>query len=259
MRKKSFWLRLNPWNPRDRRLCPAPPRGGLRPPMLLCTRRPVSSGATGRRGGVRAWRKRTSRQPGHLPLRRSPFPSVSSSSSSSVSCGFPRLFRLLLQPGVRFPDLPLGAVFQQPFDRVQVSENHVRPELAFRRRVSGFRRSVRLRSVLPALPARLPPVQVQFGDRLSAVRFSGLPPGVGLLFRSFAVRLVHGSYLVSFCVQFSSFCLVSFSRTVFFVSACSCSFSNLVCLSRFELILRVVPAHRRFILYYSRVYYTLVA
>jgi len=110
MRKKSFWLSSNLRNPRGhpgRR--PVPPRGALRPPRHTCIRRPASSEAPGRcdpTGG----RKRTSRHTEPQPRRRSPFPFVSSSMSSSVSCGFPRLFRSLLRPRGSVPGSALRAV-----------------------------------------------------------------------------------------------------------------------------------------------------
>lgn len=195
---------MNPWNPpRRRTLRPAPPRGGLRPPRHLCTRRPVSSGATGRRDGDPVRRRRAQRRSGHAPRPRSPFPSVSSSSSSFVSCGFPRLFRLLLQSGDRLPDLLLRAAFRQPFDRVQVSENLVQPELAFRHRPSGFRASrlasVRLR---PALPGSAP--------SSGSVRTTGFQPSVFPAYHpvpaSCSARLLFVSFMVriSFRFVFSS-------------------------------------------------------
>ena len=56
-----------------------------------------------------------------------------------------------------------------------------------------------------------------------AVRFPGLPPGPGLLFRSFDVRFVHGSYLrfvlCSVPLVFSSFQLIPVRFVFLFVSA----------------------------------------
>ena len=248
MCKKSFWLSLTPWIPPARRtIRQDPPRGGLRPPKHLCIRHPVSSEATGRRDGAPSQRKHASRQPGHPPRRRSPFPSVSSSSSSSVSCGFPRLLRLLLQPGDRLPDLLLRAAFRQPFDRVQVSENRIQPELPFRRRLRGFRllrpASFRLRPALPGSPpgsgsgrtTGFPPSVFRFTTRIR--------PPVPFVCRS------SGSWFVSQVrFVFSSVDLgFRSSRLILFVSACFRSVFCLVCLFRFELILRVIPAHRRFI------------
>lgn len=135
------------------------------------------------------------------------------------------------------------------FDRVQVSENLVQPELAFRRR-SARRSSVPSGSA-PSVPSRPAPAPAEFGSSsdgpASTVRDPGLPPGSGLLFRSFAVRFVHGPYLVSFC----SF---QFNSARFALSLRSCSFPFVlpsaflsVFRSVFELIPRVAPAHRRFI------------
>jgi len=69
----------------------------------------------------------------------------------------------------------------------------------------------------------------------TAVRRSGLPPGSGLLFRSFAVRFVHGLYL--------EFVLFVRSVRFQFVSFSSC---RSFCIVRFELIFPFAPAHMRF-------------
>lgn len=82
------------------------------------------------------------------------------------------------------------------------------PSIAFKSVKIWFSLSLRSGAAQAAFvrPARLrAEFRLSSDDRLSAVRFSGLPPGPGLLFRSFAVRFVHGPYLVSFCVQFCSF------------------------------------------------------
>jgi len=59
-------------------------------------------------------------------------------------------------------------------------------------------------------------------DRRSAVRVPGLPPGSGLLFRSFVVRFVHGSYL-KFVLLFRSLQLGS----ILFRSSCPVLFRSL--------------------------------
>ncbi len=147
-----------------------------------------------------------------------------------VSRGFPLLFRLLLQPGVRFPDCVSGSSFRRPFDRVQVSENHVQHEAVFNAACAASVRSVRrpARSS-PPCPAPLlrSPVSVRTA-RLAPSGVSGLPPGSCLLFRSFAVRFVHGSFLrfvlCSVCLVFRSIPVrFRFACPVRFVSAGSCS------------------------------------
>ena len=220
MRKKSFWLCLNPRNP-------PPRREGRRPPLRLCTRRPVSSEAPGLRVQRGHGARVRDRRAGHPPRRRSPSSSASSSSSSFLpSCGFPRSFSGRFSgPGFGSRTVFSGQPFRPPFERVQVSENRVRPEVhsgAASRTDRPVPVSVRppaplpqsSRSVRPAGPA--------------AVRGPGLPPGSGLLFRSFAVHFVHGSYLSSFCVRFSSFACLAFSLSLLgpvpFVPACFRSF-----------------------------------
>jgi hypothetical protein len=148
-------------------------------------------------------------------------------------------------------------------DRLRSSSsqrNQVRPELSFRGRLHGLRPFRPAgSSSFSALPR---PAPARFGsssdERFPAVRFSGSPPGPDLLFRSFAVRFVHGLYLVSFCVHFSSVQFVLFRslQPAWFVSACFRSISVCI-LFRFELILRVGPAHRRlFFILFSRILYT---
>ena len=253
MRKKSFWLSLNPWDP--------PPSARMRRPprRFPGIRRPVSSEAPGR-GGVPARHERGKPRSGRSPLRRSPFPSASSSSSSFISCGFPRLFRLLLQlrgsaPGAASP----GRLSDSPsigFKSVKIMFG-----------LSSRSGAAPAASVVPSgfvfrLPPPCPvPAPAEFGSssdgRPSAVRDPGLPPGPGLLFRSFAVRFVHGSYLrfVLLSVQFSSLqfrssCLVRF-RSFSFVSV---SFRCFV----FELIFACCARSQAILLYISRVYYTLL-
>ena len=219
-----------------------------RPPRRFpCTRRPVSSEAPGR-GDSPARHERRKPRRGHSPLRRSPFPSVSSSSSSFVSCGFPRSFRLLLQlrgsaPGAASP----GRLFDSPsigFKSVKIMFglslcSGAAPAASVI--PSGFV----FACLRPALSRRLPS-SVQ-------VRMAGFPPSAipvyhpvpascsaRLLFVSFMVR-ISGSFCCS--VQFSRLqfrpsCLVHF-RSFSFVSVSFCRFV----LSSF---LRVVPAHRRF-------------
>ena len=149
---------------------------------------------------------------------------------SFVSRGFPRLFRLLLSgPGFGSRSGLSGPSVQQPFDRVQVSENRVKPRTRVQVAAPAavvrsircvFRFAVRL--AFASLPARFPTrfrvrrpprlrlavrsVRFRSGQRSdAAVRSSGLPPGPGLLFRSFAVRFVHGFVSRFRLVRFSSF------------------------------------------------------
>ena len=140
VKKKSFWLSSNPRNRIRRRERSHPPpqaRDPRQPRRFPGTRRPVSSEAAGRRGGVPAQRKRTSRPPGHPPRRRSPFPSVSSSSSSFVSRGFPLVPVASVSVPVFGSRAGLSGPLFRPFDRVQVSENRAAPELSFRLRSRG--------------------------------------------------------------------------------------------------------------------------
>ena len=124
---------------------------------------------------------------------------------------------------------------------------------------SGFV-SVRLR---PALPRRRR-VRFKSGWPLSAVRFSGLPPGTGLLFRSFAVRFVHGSYLrfvlLFVSVRFASAWFSSFQFGLLrFRSSCLVRFRSFR--SRFvvpvlSLFHALCPLTGDFIIYFSRILYT---
>ena len=234
LRKKSFWLCSNPGKiPELRRQCPIRIR---RPPRLPCTRRRVPGGALCGPDAPGSERRRRKTHAGPQPRRRPPFPFVSSSSSSLVSCGFPRLFRCFLRPGVRFPAPPLRAALRGPSIGFKTGKS-CSPELAFRRRLHGVL-SVQSGSTAFAFrPARfgsgprsrafaLRPVRFGSGPRsrafaLRPVRFGsgprsrafalrpgqvrkrlmppaevpGSPPGSGLLFRSFAVRSVHGLHL----------------------------------------------------------------
>ena len=129
---------------------------------------------------------------------------------------------------VRFPGPVFGSrsglsgpPFRPPFERVQVSENRVKPEVSFRRRPSSGTpgpasvRPARLRSREAGFQfvRQVPPPS----------RCSGLPPGPGLLFRSFAVRFVHGSYL-KFVLYSFQFVLRSFQFVLRSPSLCpSCS------------------------------------
>ena len=219
MRKKSFWLCLNP---RD----PPPRREGRRPPLRLCTRRPVSSEAPGLRVQRGHGARVRDRRAGHPPRRRSPSSSVSSSSSSFLpSCGFPRSFSGRFSgPGFGSRTVFSGPPGGNPSSEFKSVKNRVRPEFGSGAVSYGPPGPVSVRppaplpqssrSVRPAGPA--------------AVRGSGLPPGSGLLFRSFAVHFVHGSYLSSFCVRFSSFACLAFSLSLLgpvpFVPACFRSF-----------------------------------
>ena len=233
MRKKSFWLSLHPWNPPPERrtVRPGSPRGILRPPRHIRTRRPVSSEAPGH-GDAPKMRTCAKRHAGHEPRRRSPFPSVSSSSSSFCLLRFPAVVPVASSaPGfgsrVRFS----GPSFQRPFDRVQVSENRARPELCSGAACAAFVHPSGVRPPRSALPGSAPaksgPVRMA-GFPPSGV--SGLPPGSGLLFRSFAARFVHGLYLVSFRFQFSfgfRSLSVQLACSVRFVFACFRSFFEL--------------------------------
>ena len=142
-----------------------------------------------------------------------------------VSCGFPRLFRLLLLlrgsvPGGISPNRSRGSSIGFKSVKIMFGLNL--------RSGAAHTASVRRFPSASDLPARLPPSsgQVRMGV-ISAVHFSGLPPRSGLLFRSFAVRCVHGSYLssVRFVVQFSSvqFSSVQFSSSCFVLFCPSCS------------------------------------
>ena len=229
-----------------------------RPPRRFPgTRRPVSSEAPGR-GDSPARHERRKPRSEHSPLRRSPFPSVSSSSSSFVSCGFPRLFRLLLQlrgsaPGAASP----GRLFNSPsigFKSVKIMFglslcSGAAPAASVV--PSGFV-FTRLR---PAL-SRRPPSSVQVrmaGFRRprsrSTTRSWPPVPLVCCSFRSWFVSQVR------FVVPFNSACFSSV-RLALFASARFPSFQSrfvVLFLSSFS---RVVPAHRRFNIYFSRILYT---
>ena len=136
----------------------------------------------------------------------------------------------------------------------------------FRRRVRGFHRSVRLR-FRPPPPCPLPRrrrVRFKSGWPLSAVRFSGLPPGTGLLFRSFAVRFVHGSYLrfvlLFVSVRFASAWFSSFQFGLLrFRSSCLvrfCSFRSRFVVPVLSLFHALCPLTGDFIIYFSRILYT---
>ena len=158
-----FWLSLNSRNPRRSRIMSPVPR----PPRHPCTQRPVSSEAPGRcfsparNGHMR-------RHAGHTSRRRSPFPSVSSSSSSFLSPAVSRgCSGCFFSPGFGSRAC-FSEPLARPFDRVQVSEKSYCPELAFRRRFAAFVRSVR--------PAFRPPrrrlasarTRFRFGQRFDA-------------------------------------------------------------------------------------------
>ena len=220
MRKKSFWLSLNPWNPPPSARRRHPPR------RFPCTRHPVSSEAPGR-GDSPARNEHRKPRRGHSPLRRSPYPSVSSSSSSFVSCGFPRLFRLLLQlrgsvPGAASP----GRLFNSPsigFKSVKImlglsSCSGAAPAASVV--PAGF---VSVRSALPCPGACR--VRFKFGwpafrrpRSRSTTRSRPPVPLVCCSFRSWFVSQVR--FVVLFCsVQFSSIRLALFVSVSFsFVS-----------------------------------------
>ena len=237
MRKKSFWLCLNP---RD----PPPRRGKRRPPLRLCTRRPVSSEAPGlrvRRGhGARVRNRRA----GHPPRRRPPSSSVSSSSSSLLpSCGFPRSFSGRFSgPGFGSRTVFSGPPGGNPSSEFKSVKNRVRPEFGSgavcradrpvpvsarpaplrSRRVQGqFVRQVPPPSVVPVYH----PVPASCSARLPFVSFM-VRISVRFVFVS-----VRSPVLLSAClclVLFRSFLLVSVRSSVPFVPACSvrlsCSF-----------------------------------
>lgn len=273
MRKKSFWLSLNPRNPPCVRTSrPAPHRGVLRPPRRPCTRRPVSSGATGGRGEpgpgkAPCRRQRHARRPGLFPWRRSPFSSVSSSSSSFLSpavsrgCSgcFPAPGFVLRSrfsgpssdgPSIRFKSVKIVFVFElAPRCRQAASV------------VPSGGLSVRLRPAPPGFRR----VRIQFGWPFSAPSvFPAYHPvpascSARLLFVPFMVRIS-----VSFCVQFRSFSArsvrscpsrlpVRFS-SVLSVSL-SCSF-QLVSDSPVLNLFCARPVRMCVCYYYSRVYYT---
>lgn len=239
MRKNSFWLSLNP------RTAPKRPRRRpfrRSHPRHPCTRRRVSSGALCGSGAPDA-KKRQKPRTGHPPRRRPPLPFVSSLSSSLVSCGFPRSSHCVLRSGVRFPE-PLLRTALAVLRSSSRQENRVLLSLrsgaasaaclsvrsdailsAFRlhdpRRVefrfpaspsasfpagSSPARFEVFRPRLPTVsPASAGSVQVWPEGCSASSEVPGLPPGPSLLFRSFAVRFVHGSYLDGFVFSFRSF------------------------------------------------------
>lgn len=224
-----FWLCLISRIQKGRRTSRPVPRPSRHP----CTRRPVSSGAPGRHGG-RMRDGHTPRRAGHTPRRRSPFPSVSSSSSSFLSCGFPRLFRLLSGPGfgsrTRVSEPPARL-----FDQVQVSENHVQPEVSFRRRVRGFGpirpASISVASARPRpAPAEFKPSSDDGVSRRpffrATTRFRPPVPFVCCSFRSWfvsQVRLSFSSVQFVFVSPGLSFCSVYPSCSASARSSVSCS------------------------------------
>ena len=216
-----FWLSLNSRNPRKcRTTCPDP-----RPPRHPCTRRPVSSEAPGRCSAP-ARRGRARINAGRTPRRRSPSPSVSSSSSSFLSPAVSRgCSGCFFSPG-----FGSRTCFSEPltrlFDQVQVSENHVQPEFLFRRRLRGFD-SIRPASILPPppCPTRLPPSSDQVRKAVSRRPFSRSTtrsrPPVPLVFCSFRswsesqVRFVVPFKFRSFSFRSSGpFCSASIQSSV---------------------------------------------
>ena len=142
---------------------------------------------------------------GHRPgaVRRfRPFPIRRHRLSPAVSRGHSGCFT---SPGfgsrVRFS----GTSFRCPFDQVQGSENHVRPEFRSGAACAASVCSVRhpFRPILQSCSASAKPGSGSVGLPPSVI--SGLPPGSCLLFRLSAVRFVHGRYLeVVLFVCFSS-------------------------------------------------------
>ena len=248
-------------NPRN----PPPNRGGSRPPRHLCTRRPVSSEATGRqRGQERGSRKRKRRTEPQLP-RRPPFPSVSSSSSSFFLLRFPAVVSGCFSgPGFGSRSGVLRAACRPPFERVQVSENRV----CLRDCSGAVRRPVRPASHPSALPrsasAKPGPGSSGCSRRRPGFRFTTrFRPPVPLVCCSFRSWFVSRFVFSSF--QFSSDSLASACSARFFCSVQSRSFPFVlpfrsVCLRfvRSELILCVLRPLTGDLLYISRVYYTLI-
>ncbi len=124
---------------RERSLPPPQARDPRQPRRFPGTRRPVSSEAPGESGEAACGTQMQSRRPGLPPLRRPPFPSVSSSSSSFVSRGFPLVPVASVSVPVFGSRAGLSGPLFRPFDRVQVSENRAAPELSFRLRSRGCR------------------------------------------------------------------------------------------------------------------------
>ena len=236
MRKKSFWLCLNP---RD----PPPRRGKRRPPLRPCTRRPVSSEAPGLRVQRGHGARVRNRRAGHPPRRRSPSSSVSSSSSSFLpSCGFPRSFSGRFSgPGFGARTVFSGPPSGRPSSEFKSVKNRVRPEvrsgavsygppgprlrpprpLRFRRVQGQFVRQVPPPSVVPVYH----PVPASCSARLPFVSFM-VRISVRFVFVS-----VRSPVLLSACLCLILSCLfllVSVRSSVPFVPACSvrlsCSF-----------------------------------
>ena len=257
MRKKSFWLCSNP---RD----PPPRRGKRRPPLRPCTRRPVSSEAPGLRVQRGHGARVRDRRAGHPPRRRSPSSSVSSSSSSFLpSCGFPRSFSGRFSgPGFGSRTVFSGQPSRPPFERVQVSENRVQPEV----RSGAVSRADRPVPSRPSRPLRFRRVQGQFVRQVpppSVVPvYHPVPASCSarLPFVSFMVRIsvrfvfvsVRSPVLFSAClclVLFRSFLLVSVHSSVLFVPV------RLFC--SFELApLCLRPLTGDLFIYFSRILYT---
>ena len=89
-----------------------------------------------------------------------------------------------------------GRLLDNPSTKFKSVKIVLLPELTFRRRSSGFAHPSGSPGFRPAPPGFAPcSGQDRMAGFSTAVRRPGLPPGSGLLFRSFAVRFVHGLYL----------------------------------------------------------------
>ena len=232
-----------------------------RPPRRICSRRPASSGATGRRGNP-AQDGHTSRSAGCTPRLRSPFPSVSSSSSSFCLLRFPEVVPVTSSargsaPGPASPNRSCGSSIK--FKSVKIMFGLSSSSgAAHAASVRSVRRSFRH----PPCPARLRPGSVQArsasGSRRPFFRSTNRSrPPVPLVCCSFRSWF---AFQVCFVVQFSSVQFVLFRvgsiRWVQFVSCVFLSVQVSLISSGFELIFLCSPVGCACYLYYSRVYYT---
>ena len=262
MRKKSFWLSSNS------RIPVPPERSRGLPGRSPCTRRPVSSEAPGR-GGVPAQRGRTRKSAERQPRRSSPFPPVSSSSSSFCLLRFPAVFRSLLRlrgsvPEAASPNRLRGSSIEfKSVKNVSVCLNPVQAPLA---RLPSFRPAS-----FPSVSALLRPASAEFSSssdgRPSAVRGPRLTtrsrPPVPLVCCSFR------SWFVSRFGLFVRFCSTLFVsvqlRPAPSCSASSCPFpsvlpfvaSVLYPVRFLSLFLVFCPLTGDLFIYFSRILYTI--